>query len=56
MTRRQERPKVFVLEAGVWGRVLKRGAYVSLVEYNEGGMRYEVYLENDEFIERDVEE
>jgi hypothetical protein len=56
MTHQQtDRVSVYVIEARVWGELLHPGAHTSLVRYSEGGIEYTVYLENDEFIERDVE-
>lgn len=51
-----ESDRVWLIEQEAWGRVVKRGAYVSLVNYSEGGIEFNVYIENDNFIERSTEE
>jgi len=41
---------VFITEEGIFGTVDKLGAFASTVKYEKGGEKYEVILENEEFV------
>lgn len=43
---------VYIPDLAVVGEVLSYGAFVSLVTYMKDGIRYEIAMSNDEFIER----
>ena len=44
------RDEILVLDEWVRGRVLSLGAFASKIEYSVGGVKYQVYVENSEFI------
>lgn len=46
--------RVWIIEEGIIGTVLKRGATVSLVTWYENGIVYEEYLDNSEFLEYQI--
>ena len=46
----------WVIDLEVWAEVISPGAHVSLVRYTDLGIEYNVYVENNNLIERDVEE
>jgi hypothetical protein len=48
-------PKVWIIDLEIWGEVISPGFAASLVGYNDMGVRYEVYMDNEDFIERDGE-
>lgn len=54
--RRMPNDSVWILDLNVPGRILSRGYATSLVVYTDLGVRYEVYMDNDDFIERDSED
>jgi hypothetical protein len=41
--------KVFLLEERVYADLISEGPYASRVQYNYGGVFYDVLVENDEF-------
>ena len=41
---------VYIPDEGVYGTVLKYGAYSSIVEYYYGGVKYTIDIPNDEYI------
>lgn len=47
---------VWMVSEKVWAELVRRGAYVSLVRYTQDGIEYNVFVENENFIERDVED
>jgi len=40
---------VWLTEERAFGRVIRQGAFFSLIAYSQGGIDYEVLMENDEF-------
>lgn len=46
--------RVWVIEDGVIGTVIKYGANVSLVTWFSDGIVYEEYLDNSEFLEYQI--
>lgn len=44
---------VWLTEERVYAVLLARGAYFSIVQYNRGGIDYEVLMENEEYIFRE---
>jgi hypothetical protein len=46
----------WVIDLERWVEIVSPGAYVSLVRYSDKGIEYNVYVENNNLIERDVEE
>lgn len=47
---------VYIPHEGVFGVVVSLGAHVSMVRYNLGGIEYEVYMENDDFMLRNEDD
>jgi hypothetical protein len=46
-------PIVYLQTEGVFAIIVSYGTYVSKVRFNKGGILYEVYVENDEFLEHE---
>jgi hypothetical protein len=44
---------VYIPDEGVYGTILRYGAWASLIEYFDGGIGYTIEIPNDEFIEVD---
>ncbi len=44
---------VYIPEEGVYGTIVRYGAWASLVEYYDLGLKYTIEMPNDEFIEVD---
>lgn len=42
--------KVYIIDEDVYGYIVRRGAYGSLIRYNIGGIEYEVMMLNEDFI------
>lgn len=40
---------VFLLDEKVYGYLINQGAYISKVRYEDNGVLYEVFVENDDF-------
>lgn len=41
---------IYIQDEDVYGYIVNRGAYASLVRYNLGGIEYEVMMLNEDFI------
>lgn len=41
---------VYIPEESIYGTIVRYGAWSSLIEYYDGGIKYNVELPNDEFI------
>ena len=41
---------VYIPDEHVYGTVISRGAWASLIEYHEDGVGYKIEIPNDEFI------
>lgn len=44
----KEYPVIYLKNEGVFGIIVSYGAYVSLVQYYNNGISYEVYVENED--------
>lgn len=44
---------VYLPDEGVYGTIVRYGAWSSLIEYYDGGIKYTVEVSNDDFIEVD---
>jgi hypothetical protein len=44
---------VYLPEEGVYGTIIRYGAWSSLIEYYDGGIKYTIEIPNEEFIEVD---
>lgn len=42
--------KIYISDEDVYGYILKRGAYASLVKYKVKGIDYEVMMINEDFV------
>ena len=40
---------VYIPYEGVYGTIINHGAWASLIEYYDGGLRYTIEVPNDEF-------
>ena len=40
---------IYIHDEQVYGKIIKEGAFVSLVNFSKDGIEYEIFLENDEF-------
>ena len=40
---------VYIPYEGVYGTIISHGAWASLIEYYDGGLRYTIEVPNDEF-------
>lgn len=43
-------PLVYVIQENVFGYLIQENAFFSKVRYSVGGMEYNTWLENDEFL------
>lgn len=41
---------VYIPDEGIYGTIAKYGAWSSLIEYYDGGIKYTVEIPNDEYI------
>lgn len=49
--------RIYISDEDVYGHIVKRGAYASLVSYKVGGIEYEVMMINEDFtIVEEIEE
>jgi len=46
--------RVWIIEDGVVGTVIKYGATMSLVSWNDNGVIHEEYLDNSEFLDYEI--
>jgi hypothetical protein len=44
---------VYIPDEGVYGTIIRYGAWASLIEYFDNGIGYTIEIPNDEFIEVD---
>lgn len=40
---------VYISDEGIYGTVVSYGAWASIIEYYDGGLRYTIEIPNDEF-------
>ncbi len=55
MTRQEEKDRnsyslVYVIQDNAFGYLIEEHAFFSMVRYSVGGMEYNTWLENDEFL------
>ena len=41
---------VYLPDDGIYGTIVQQGAYASMIEYHEDGLKYLTEVSNDEFI------
>ena len=41
---------VYIPDDGIYGVIVQQGAYASMIEYHEDGLKYLTEVSNDEFI------
>jgi hypothetical protein len=41
---------VYIPDEGIYGTIIRYGAWSSLIEYYDGGIKYNVEIPNDEYI------